>query len=182
MFRFIVLFVLAALMVSTPVRALENENLLVEMPKGYTVADRTSNDRITMTVMVPTGETVQNWTEMVTIQLFLKLAGLPPAEFRGRLEKLGAASCPGSKFEKVKEGVENGYQMLTWLQKCPQNKETGKPEVTMLKGIQGRDSFYLVQKAYRFVPSAEQSKIWTTFLDSAQVCDTRLPDRPCRSQ
>jgi hypothetical protein len=43
----------------------------------------------------------------------------------------------------------------------------------------GRDSFYLVQKAFKFEPSAEQGRIWGGFLDSARVCDTRLPDRPC---
>ncbi len=186
MSRLMVSFSLVALMmfmpvVSTQAQTMQNENLQVANPKGYTVANQTNNDRIIMSEMVPAGETVQNWTEMVTIQLFLKLSNVTPPQFRERLEKLWADSCPGSTFTNVKEGVENGYPTLTWLQKCPQNKETGKPEVTMLKGVQGRDSFYLVQKAFRFEPSAEQSTLWTKYLDNVQVCDTRLKDRPCRA-
>jgi hypothetical protein len=36
---------------------------------------------------------------------------------------------------------QNGYLTLTWMQKCPLNRETGKPELTRLKAMQGRDSF-----------------------------------------
>jgi hypothetical protein len=49
-----------------------------------------------------------------------------------------------------------------------------------MKAIQGRDSFYLVQKAYKFEPSAEQKKQWDDYLDSVSVCDTRRPERPCK--
>ena len=59
------------------------------------------------------------------------------------------------------------------------NNATGKPELTWMKAIQGRDSFYLVQKAYKFEPTAEQKKQWGAYLDSVGVCDTRLPERPC---
>ena len=41
-----------------------------------------------------------------------------------------------------------------------------------MKAIQGRDSFYLVQKAYKFEPSAEQS---VRVSRQRRVCDTRLP-------
>ena len=118
---------------------------------------------------------------MVTVQIFLNLRDVTPAQYRARIEKLWADACAGSEFSNVKDGVENGYATLTWLQKCPRNAQTGKPEMTWMKALQGRDSFYLVQKAYKFEPSAEQRKEWGGFLDSVRVCDTRLPDRPCRA-
>ena len=80
----------------------------------------------------------------------------------------------------MKDGIENDYATLTWSQKCPVNYQTGKPELTWLKAVQGKDSFYLVQKAYKFEPSAEQMAEWGGFLDSVRVCDTRLPERPCK--
>ena len=46
--------------------------------------------------------------------------------------------------------------------------------------MRGRDSFYLVQKAYKFEPSVEQKKQWDDYLDGVSVCDTRRPDRPCK--
>jgi hypothetical protein len=35
----------------------------------------------------------------------------------------------------------------------PKNRESGKPEITWFKAVQGNNSFYLVQKAFRFEPS-----------------------------
>ena len=161
-------------------RALENENLLVSMPSGYKVGYHKNTPKGVISEMVPAAETVENWTEMVTVQIFLNMRDVTPAQYRTRMQKLWATACPGSEFSKVKDGTENGYPTLTWLQKCPKNQQTGKPEITWLKALQGRDSFYLVQKAYKFEPAAEQMSRWSSFLDSVRVCDTRLPDRPCR--
>lgn len=162
------------------VQALENENLLVALPSGYKVGYHKNSPAGTISEMVPDGETVENWTEMVTVQIFLNMRGVTPAQYRQRMQKLWGEACLGSAFSKVKEGVENGYATLTWLQKCPVNGRTGKPELTWMKAMQGRDSFYLVQKAYKFEPSAGQVSRWGGFLDSVRVCDTRLPDRPCK--
>jgi len=54
-----------------------------------------------------------------------------------------------------------------------------KPEYTWFKAIQGNDSFYVVQKAFKFNPSEEQITQWTAFFRSIKVCDSRLKDRPC---
>ena len=112
----------------------------------------------TISEMIPAGEAIENWTEMVTVQIFLNMRDVTPAQYRVRMQKLWGDACPGSAFSKVKEGIENGYATLTWLQKCPVNKQTGKPELTWMKAMQGKDSFYLVQKAYKFEPSAEQRR------------------------
>jgi hypothetical protein len=108
------------------------------------------------------------------------MRGVAPAEYRVRIEKLWAGACADSTFATVKEGADGGYPTLTWLSKCPHNNATGKPELTWMKAVQGRDSFYLVQKAYKFEPTAEQKKRWDDYLDGATLCDTRRPERPCK--
>jgi hypothetical protein len=45
--------------------------------------------------------------------------------------------------------------------------------------IQGNDSFYIVQVAFKAWPSKEQITQWMSYLKDVAVCDTRLPDRPC---
>jgi hypothetical protein len=178
--RFAVCAIAAVLAAASPAHALENENLLVALPQGYKVGYQNSAGKQLISEMVPAGETVENWTEMLTVQIFLGMRDVTPAQYRERMQGLWAKACAGSEFAKVKEGVENGYVTLTWMQKCPLNRETGKPELTWMKAMQGRDSFYLVQKAFKFEPSAEQSRNWGGFLDGVRVCDTRLPDRPCK--
>lgn len=171
-------FALAALTATAAQAGLENENLLTGLPPGYKVGFQEKKNNMLLTEMVPSNETVNDWTEMVTVQVFLGLK-LAPEEFRARMEKLWGDSCAGSQFGTVGKGVENGYPALLWTQTCPLNKATGKPEITWFKAVRGNDSFYVVQKAFKFTPSAEQVTTWTQYLRGVAVCDTRLPDRTC---
>jgi hypothetical protein len=68
---------------------------------------------------------------------------------------------------------------MVWLQSCPLNKATGKPEITWFKAIAGNDSFYVVQLAFKAWPSKEQITSWMHYLGSVTVCDSRLPGRAC---
>jgi hypothetical protein len=158
--------------------ALENENLLVGVPPGYKIDFNDRKQTMIMTEMVPTAQTVQNWTEMVTVQIFLGLKSTP-AEFRTRMEKLWSGACPAGSGNVVSSASENGYATLLWRQSCPLNKATGKPEMTWFKAIAGNDSFYVVQKAFKFEPSPEQLTQWLGYLSKVSVCDTRLSARKC---
>lgn len=51
--------------------------------------------------------------------------------------------------------------------------------MTWFRAVQGNDSFYLVQKAFKLLPTADQIVHWTRYLQGVSVCDTRLADRPC---
>lgn len=159
--------------------SLENENLLVALPKGYKIGHQAKNDKITMSEMIPANEAITSWTEMLTVQIFHGLGHVKPDQFREGMEKRWTAVCPGSEFGVVNRGVESGYPSLTWLQNCPSNKTTGKPEITWFKAVQGKDALYLVQKAFKFSPAPDQVKTWVAFLQRVSVCDTRLADRPC---
>ena len=93
--------------------------------------------------------------------------------------KLRFAEPAHRETQPVAQGDENGYPSMVWLQNCPLNKATGKPEITWFKAIQGNDSFYIVQVAFKAWPSKEQITQWMGYLKDVAVCDTRLPDRPC---
>ena len=171
---------LAILLFSFPAHAqLKNENLLLTMPDGYIVGFQDKNARQQMTEMVPRGQSVKDWTDMVTVQIFFNMRNLSPAQFKERVDKLWTETCPGVQSNPVTSSVERGYPMMVWIQFCPLNKQTGKPEFTMLKSIQGNDSFYVVQKAFRFKPEKDQIDQWSRYLRSVYVCDTRLGDRAC---
>jgi hypothetical protein len=168
-----------ALFAAAPAWAgLENETLLVALPPGYKVDFQQKNDKMSISEMVPAAENVRAWTEMVTVQVFFGLR-IAPEQFRARMEKMWGDSCSGSTFKTVASEPANGYPALVWIQTCPLNKQTGKPEITWMKAIRGNDSLYLVQKAFKFAPSAEQVTTWTQYLRGVAVCDTRLADRAC---
>lgn len=158
---------------------LSDENLLQNLPQGYKVDFQTKKGNMIMTEMVPQAETVNNWTEMVTTQIFLGLKNATPEQFQALMAKTWLATCKDGEVAPITKGEENGYAFSIWVQGCPLNPSTGKPEKTWFKAIKGNDSFYVVQKAFKFDPSKEQIIQWMQYFRSVMVCDTRLADRPC---
>lgn len=157
----------------------KDENLLHGLPPGYKIDFQDRKGNMVMTEMVPQAESVNNWTEMLTSQVFLGLKTATPAAMQARMQQTWAASCKGAGFANVASGQENGYPFAVWIQDCPLNATTGKPERTWVKAIQGNDSFYMVQRAFKFSPSKEQVTAAMLHLREVKVCDSRLPDRPC---
>lgn len=175
-----VIFFSAFLIATQPSWAeLQDENLLQTLPTGYKIGFQTKKGNMVMTEMVPQHESVKDWLDMITTQVFLGLKNATPQQFRDRMQTSWAFFCKGAESAPITEGTENGYQFALWVQTCPENRMTGRPENTWFKAIKGNDSFYVVQKAFKYEPSKEQVVKWTEYLRTVQVCDTRLADRPC---
>ena len=155
---------------------LKDENILTKLPAGYKIGFQQKNNDMLISEMVPVNQTVKNWTEMITVQVFYVLKATPD-QFKAQMEKEWAVAWPGSESHPVGQGRENGYPSMVWLQNCPLNKATGKPEITWFKAIEGNDSFYVVQLAFKAWPSKEQITQWMHYLRDVVVCDTRLPGR-----
>jgi hypothetical protein len=167
-----------ALVASAASAQLQDENLLVTMPDGFKVGFQQKNEAMLISEMVPGAETVESWTQMVTVQIFFNLK-TPLDEYKAGVEKGWARACRGSSAHAVRQGEENGYPFSLWLLACPLNRTTGKPEYTWFKAMQGNDSLYLVQVAFKAKPTDAMITRWMEYLRKVQVCDTRLPDRPC---
>jgi len=182
MFLKIFFFVMALLVSAEPVCSsaeLRDENLLQNIPSGYKIDFQTRKGNMILIEMVPQGESVRNWTEMVTTNIYLGLKSATPESFQAKMQQMWGASCKDSHFAPVTKGKENGYPFAIWIQICPLNQSTGKPEYTWFKAIKGNDSFYVVQKAFKFKPPEEQIPKWMQYLRSVIVCDARRNDHPC---
>ena len=167
-----------AMVASAAAAQLQNENLLVTMPDGFKLDFQQKNKDMLISEMVPSAESVNDWTQMVTVQIFFGLKS-GPEEFKGRVETGWMRACRGGTAHAIAQGKENGYPFAVWLLACPLNKTTGKPEFTWFKAMQGNDSLYVVQAALKARPSEETTTRWMDYLRTVRVCDTRLPDRAC---
>jgi hypothetical protein len=167
--------------VSRPALAdpLKDENLLVSPPDGYKVGFEQRKDNQQITEMIPSAETVDTWTEMLTIQVFKGGTDMTPEAFEASVTKLWGESCPGAATFRIAHGAENGYAFSLWMLSCDLNKTSGKPEVAWFKAIQGKDALYVAQRASRFLPDRDQTVAWIRHLKEVRVCDTRLPGSPC---
>jgi hypothetical protein len=99
--------------------------------------------------------------------------------FLSGLRSQWLAACPGSVEPTIRTGHANGYPVSMVLLECPLNPATGKPEVALVRGISGADSFYLIQFAWRAAPTQDQLNTATRYLGTVNACDTRTPDHPC---
>ena len=158
---------------------LKDENLLQGMPAGYKIGFQERQGPIILTEMVPESESVEEWTEMVTSQLFIGLKSVSPEAFRAESRKKWLEACKDGNFAEIASGEENGYPMALWMLSCPHSKAPGRPEITWFKAIRGQDAFYVVQKSFRFEPSNEQVQQSMRYLRQISVCDTRIPQRAC---
>lgn len=158
---------------------LKDENLIQNLPAGYKVGFQTKKGNMEITEMIPDPESLQQWTEMLTTQVFHGLRNATPESFQISMQQGIQVSCPGGMSAPVAKGEENGYPFAVGMIACPMNRSTGKPEFVWFKAIKGNDSFYVVQKAFRFEPSSEEVTRWTRYLASVTVCDTRLVNQKC---
>jgi hypothetical protein len=158
---------------------LKDENLLIGLPQGFKVGFSDSRNGMNMQEWVPVNESVQNWTEMVTVQIFLNRKDLDPAQFLANMEKQWATACTGSTATPTVTGKTNGYSSATRLFRCPLLASSGKPETTVMKAIKGNDSFYLVQRAVRAAATPEQLEQTKQYLERVSLCDSRSTASPC---
>ncbi len=160
--------------------ALEDENLLQGLPDGFTVGHSTQRAGLTMVEYVPAAESVENWSQMVTTQIF---HGNPKSlpDFFGTLQQSWSGACEGAVVTPIRDGEENGYAFALWMFSCPFNAATGKPEMTWMKGIRGNDALYVVQWAFRTEPSEDDVRRSIGYLRGVMVCDTRIERSPCPS-
>src|SRR3954453_3123169 len=86
---------------------LVNENLLVAVPPGYKIDHQAKSAKAIISEMVPQAQSVNDWTEMVTVQVFLGLKQ-PPTIFKNNLAQLWKGACPGSETANLWAGMESG--------------------------------------------------------------------------
>jgi hypothetical protein len=157
---------------------IDAENLLFSPPKDFKVGFQSNRDNRLMTEFVPDAETVEDWTQMLTVQIY-RGATVDAATFLQGVGKRYMDACSGTTAKGIYTGQVNGYAVSMLLLKCPMNPSTGKPETTAFRVIKGKDALYSVQRAWRAVPSDQDLDDVMHALAKVTICDTRTPEHPC---
>ncbi|MEB2230520.1 MULTISPECIES: hypothetical protein [Xanthomonas] len=148
----------------------------VQLPamKGYALAHQHSDPQGNrIAEYVPKGQTVENWTDMVTVNNAVGSGDVGPRKFLGVIEAGWQAACPGSESHWIREGEKAGRPFALLMLSCPRNPGTGKPEMTWIKGIQGIEGFHTVQKSFRFEPGKDAVVQWIGWLRDVGLCGNR---------
>lgn len=118
---------------------------------GFVVGNQQAAGGASILEQVPSGETVERWTRMVTTQRFEGLADrIDAAGFLNRLGALTTERCAGAKASEVRKPGTSAEIRID----CPLNPETGQPETFIARAIVHGHDLHVFQVAWRRVPTA----------------------------
>ena len=173
---------MAALLLSLAPQAhadLKDENLLMPMPTGFSERYTAQDGAMHMSEFVPDGESVDDWSQMITRQVFQGLRKTDPDMLPTAMQGKWAQACPKGEAQKLTSAQENGYPVSIWMFTCPMNPAANRPETMWLKVISGADAHYVVQYAHRRPVTDKMVVSTMVFLKQVSVCDTRVSARAC---
>lgn len=98
------------------------------------------------------------------------------SSFQSLLDAPGRKSCKDFASTNIPNKITH-YPALTWDTSC----ETASGSNAAMKHliIKGNDSFYHLQKIWKYQPTAEEQALWQEIFDGVTVCDTRSTSNPC---
>lgn len=164
-----------------------SEQLFILPPKGWVVGYHETKGNIDVTEVLPSGQTLKNWSEMLTVQIIGGMAGKSAQDvLKDQLEVVKNA-CEDIGAGQVNLAMENGFETAMRAVACPKSKQWGDGELSLYKVISGRDRAYVVWRSWRGpafdkehlpVP-AEVTTEWLAFMRQVMLCDTHDPQHAC---
>lgn len=167
------------------------EQLYLTPPKDWTVAfhNRLGNTghQVDFTELVPAGQTVQDWKEMVVVQMLMSKPSHTPQEILEEQLPQVQQSCEAVEAGPIQASTENGYDSALRVVSCSRNKRWGKGEINVYRVIRGRDRTYVLSRSWRGEAFAkDRSPVppdvlssWSAYLLQAVLCDSRDAEHPC---
>ena len=130
------------------------ERLALAPLPGFELAFREEGDGNLIEERSASGETVERWTRMVTIQRFAGVVQrADAATYLGTIRTNLPRSCPGGTTTAIRALTVSGHRAARLRADCPRNPQTGLPETFEIVAIEGADDIHVAQVAFRRVPS-----------------------------
>lgn len=140
---------------------------------GFVVGYEAANAEQSIREEVPAGETVQNWTRMVTTQRFGGAAArLTPAGLLGTIARSLAAACPGARTSQPITASLSGHATARFRADCPLLAQTGKPETFIILVVSDGEDLHAKQVAFRRDPTAADLQWAEEVLAAVTLCES----------
>lgn len=171
-----------------PVNATEDEQLLFVLPDNWIeiYTDRTEN--LSTSEYVPNGQTEEDWSEMISVQILLEAGNSDPDLMLTKVANHLKKECSNLSIKPIQlAGISNTYPSVTMQTFCEHKNDRDKGEVGIVRGIAGKENFYLLQKIWRTKPfrseeevpiNLEQRKFWLGYIAYLGICNPKLNNCP----
>lgn len=172
--------IIAAALAAAPAAAMAGEHSVRPSVANFVVGYDRANAEQAIVEQIPKGESVENWTRMLTSQRFTG-RGRDPGP-RGLLTNIQASlprACPGARTSAIAAATVSGRPAVRMRADCPLNSQTGKPETFFIVAFAGTNDLYSEQVAFRRVPSAADVEFANEVLGRLVWCRTGATDKAC---
>ncbi len=106
---------------------------------------------------LPEGQSLEDWTDRMTLQVVPGLAGEPPPDFLDRMANLRAESCVNMFATEVESAPVNGFPVGFRIIACTRDKRTDMGDVKLVRVVSGEQALYVIQRTFRVAPFAPPS-------------------------
>jgi len=166
----------------------QNEQLLFVLPDNWVeiYSDRTEN--LSTSEYAPEGQTEDNWQEMISVQILLDTKNRDPDLMLTKVASHFKKECRKFSVKPIQlTGIQDIYPSLTMMTYCEQKEGEDFGEIGIVRGISGKESFYLLQKLWRTDPfkadeelpvNLEQRKFWLGYIAYLGICNPTLKNCP----
>ena len=132
------------------------EILFVYPPDGWRLSFETKTDSLHFFEYFPKGETPQQWTEMVTIQIVANPKGISPSVLARNLRTRFVTGCGQQKLRGPERFNLEGYLAIRLYVECDKPTFKKRPggsdflqhEVAAFQIIQGQRDLYVIERAW----------------------------------
>lgn len=147
---------------------------------GFVVGHEASDSQQSIREYVPQGESVHNWTRMVTDQRFVDFSEIAtPREFAEEMARGVAKGCPGGTASAIVNFRIDGRDAARMRADCPRNPDTGKPEVFWIVLIAGERDLHSRQAAFRRIPDARDVAWAEGVIAATRLCKPGMAAKGC---
>ncbi|CTQ48294.1 hypothetical protein [Jannaschia donghaensis] len=147
------------------------ETLRFFPPEGFTGVHASDTGTVKLTEYVHDGEALDSWTHAITLAE-VRDSGLSAEDYVARLSADISEAC-GEAFAMDPDVFDAGGRTSTMsIHACPNLNRSGRPEVDLLRVIEGRDNtLFVVQRAWVISPPRAELMEWSDWIRALQICD-----------
>lgn len=157
-----------------PAAAFAQSRLVSPPLDGYVVAYEATAGKQSIREEIPEGETLLNWTSMVTTQRF-EGTNQSALQLVQAMRESIVRSCSDVSMSEPAELEHQGFEAASYSATCRRPASQGGPETFYLMAVRTSDALLVKQVAFRSDATRENVSWAVTVLRSAIVCDDTCP-------
>jgi hypothetical protein len=165
--------VLIALLVAAAAQARNASEWLVPRDREtLDVAEQIRSELKTKTVYVGRGETQEGWTRRISVWFYPGIV-FDRGGFATWIEGLRlevVADCPGARASELRLFDWEGLAAAEFDMACQFYPATGRPDIYLLRTMQGRDGQLVAAITFRQAPTEAETRAARAYLDSLILC------------